>query len=132
MALMTYSGTSGLDAVVRSIASAKALPSLTVALVAANGETLAEAKTDVYGRVHFDPPLLEGEEGQRAAWLSAIPALVAKYPQLKALLYFDADTTQRGEERRWSLRWDSQDVKAFARLAGVPALNTRHRRLKPG
>jgi hypothetical protein len=73
-----------------------------------------------------------GKDGQRAAWISAIPALVAKYPQLKALLYFDADTQQRTEERRWSLRWDRRDVQAFAGLARDPALNTRHRRITPG
>jgi hypothetical protein len=73
-----------------------------------------------------------GKDGQRAAWISAVPALVAKYPQLKALLYFDADTQQRTEERRWSLRWDQRDVQAFAGLARDPALNTRHRRITPG
>ncbi|WP_293682031.1 alpha-2-macroglobulin, partial [uncultured Phenylobacterium sp.] len=61
MALTAYEGSEGLDVVVRSLKSAKSLPALKVALVARNGETLAEARTDASGRVKFDRPLLEGE-----------------------------------------------------------------------
>jgi hypothetical protein len=66
-----------------------------------------------------------GRSGERARWLAGVPPLVAKYPQVKAMLYFDSDTEQRGEDRRWSLRWDHRDINAFAQLARNPALNPR-------
>src|SRR5690606_11453547 len=64
----------GLDAVVRSLATAKALAAVRVALVAANGETLAEATTNASGRARFDRPLLEGEDGMRPRMLMAYGA----------------------------------------------------------
>src|SRR4029078_11595560 len=74
MALSSYSGSAGVDAVVRSLNTAKILPGLRVALVAANGETLAESKTDTSGRVRFAKPLLEGKQGQRARMIMAYGA----------------------------------------------------------
>jgi hypothetical protein len=64
-----------------------------------------------------------GGKGERARWLAEAGALVAQRPAIKALVYFDADTEQRGEARRWSLRWDRADVAAFAGLARDPLLN---------
>jgi len=61
MALSGYEGAEALDVVVRSLQTAKTLGGLNVALVARNGETLAEARTDASGRVRFDRPLLDGE-----------------------------------------------------------------------
>jgi uncharacterized protein YfaS (alpha-2-macroglobulin family) len=71
MALMSYSGSEGVDAVVRSLKSAKTIAGVPVSLVAANGETLAEAKTDASGRVRFARPLLEGKLGMRPKMLMA-------------------------------------------------------------
>jgi uncharacterized protein YfaS (alpha-2-macroglobulin family) len=65
MALMTYSGNpasgAGLDVVVRSLKSAKPLSGVRVALVARNGEDLAEGRSGTDGRVRFNPALLKGE-----------------------------------------------------------------------
>ncbi|MFN3229909.1 MAG: alpha-2-macroglobulin family protein, partial [Asticcacaulis sp.] len=49
MALATYSGSQGLDVTVRSLKSARPMGGVRVALVATNGETLAEGKTSNEG-----------------------------------------------------------------------------------
>lgn len=71
MALTAYDGSQGLDVVVRSLKSARTLPGLRVALVARNGEDLAEGRTDSLGRVKFDRPLLEGDDAARAKMVMA-------------------------------------------------------------
>jgi alpha-2-macroglobulin len=71
MALTTYSGSEGLDVVVRSLQSAKTLNGVKVVLVAQNGEDLAAGAADASGRVHFAKPLLEGEGGGRAKMVMA-------------------------------------------------------------
>jgi alpha-2-macroglobulin len=60
MALTTYSGSKGLDVVVRSLGSAHAMSGVNVTLVAQNGEELARAKSDGSGRVSFAKTLLKG------------------------------------------------------------------------
>lgn len=74
MALSAYQGSEALDVVLRSLQTAKTLPATRVALVARNGETLAEAKTDASGRVRFDRPLLEGKGGLDAKMVMAYGA----------------------------------------------------------
>ena len=71
MALIGYTGADSLDVVVRSLKSAKTLSGLRVALVAKNGEDLAEATTDSNGRVRFLKPLLEGEGAGAAKMVMA-------------------------------------------------------------
>ncbi len=71
MALTAYEGSEGLDVVVRSLKTAKILPNLKVSLVARNGETLAETRTDAGGRVKFDRPLLDGEGAADARMVMA-------------------------------------------------------------
>ena len=61
LALTSYSGSNGLDVVVRSLNSAKPMGGVVVSLVAQNGEDLAKAKSDVLGRVSFAKTLLKGE-----------------------------------------------------------------------
>ncbi|BEV09630.1 alpha-2-macroglobulin family protein [Asticcacaulis sp. DW145] len=62
MALTTYTGTTGVDVVVRSLKTARPMGSVRVALVAQNGEELASANSTADGRVHFDKALLKGED----------------------------------------------------------------------
>ncbi len=71
MALSAYEGSQALDVVARSLQSAKTLGGLRVALLARNGETLAEGKTDSAGRVRFDRPLLDGEGAEDARMVMA-------------------------------------------------------------
>ncbi|MEO8113726.1 MAG: MG2 domain-containing protein, partial [Phenylobacterium sp.] len=71
MALTAYEGSEGLDVVVRSLKTAKTLAGLRVALVARNGEDLAEGKSDAGGRIHFDRPLLDGQGGGDAKMVMA-------------------------------------------------------------
>ncbi len=71
MALTGYEGSDGLDIVVRSLNSAKALPGLRVALVARNGEDLGEGRSDPQGRLRFPKPLFAGEGGGRAKMVMA-------------------------------------------------------------
>jgi uncharacterized protein YfaS (alpha-2-macroglobulin family) len=61
MALSAYEGSQALDVVVRSLQSAKTLSGVRVTLLARNGETLAETRSDGQGRVRFDRPLLDGD-----------------------------------------------------------------------
>ncbi|MFN3229544.1 MAG: alpha-2-macroglobulin family protein, partial [Asticcacaulis sp.] len=61
MALATYSGSQGLDVTVRSLKSARPMGGVRVALVATNGETLAEGKTSNEGRLAFSAALLKGD-----------------------------------------------------------------------
>jgi len=75
MALSTYSGSDGVDAVIRSLKNAKTLSGVKVSLVAANGESLANATSDASGHVRFAKPLLEGKEGMRAKMLMAYGSL---------------------------------------------------------
>jgi uncharacterized protein YfaS (alpha-2-macroglobulin family) len=71
MALTTYSGSQGLDVVVRSLESAKTLSGVKVTLVAQNGEDLAAGQADGEGRIHFAKSLLDGEGGARAKMIMA-------------------------------------------------------------
>ncbi len=74
MAVMSYSGSEGADVVVRSLSTARSLSGVKVALVASNGETLAEGNTDASGRVRFPRPLLAGQNGAHPKMLMAYGA----------------------------------------------------------
>jgi uncharacterized protein YfaS (alpha-2-macroglobulin family) len=74
MALQAYEGSQALDVVVRSLQTAKTLSGLKVALLARNGETLAEAVSDASGHVKFDRPLLDGESAAHAKMVMAYGA----------------------------------------------------------
>lgn len=84
MAMVAYDGTESLDVVVRSLKSARVLPGTRVALVAKNGETLADARTDGSGRVRFLRPLLEGEGAMH-------PKMVMAYGAQGDLAVLDLD-----------------------------------------
>jgi alpha-2-macroglobulin len=71
MAVMAYQGSDGLDAVVRSLKSARPLAGIRVALVAKNGEDLAVGATDGQGRVRFPHPLMTGDGASHAKMLMA-------------------------------------------------------------
>jgi alpha-2-macroglobulin len=71
MALLAYQGSESLDVAVRSLKTAKILPGVRVALVASNGEDLAEAKADADGRVKFAKALLTGDGEVRAKMVMA-------------------------------------------------------------
>ena len=84
MALIGYDGAESLDVVVRSLKSAKVQSGVRVALVARNGEDLAEARTDGSGRARFLRPLLEGEGALR-------PKMVMAYGPQGDLAVLDLD-----------------------------------------
>ncbi len=71
MALIAYQGSDGLDAVVRSLKTAKTLAGVRVVLVAQDGEDLASGATDSSGRVRFPGPLLKGKDASHAKMLMA-------------------------------------------------------------
>jgi len=71
MALIAYQGSDGLDAVVRSLKTAKPLSGVRVALVAQDGEDLASGGTDASGRVRFPGSLLKGDGASHAKMLMA-------------------------------------------------------------
>jgi uncharacterized protein YfaS (alpha-2-macroglobulin family) len=71
MALWAYEGSQALDVVVRSLQTAKTLSGARVVLMARNGETLAEARSDGQGHVRFDRPLLDGEGAADAKMVMA-------------------------------------------------------------
>ncbi len=74
MALIAYQGSDGLDAVVRSLKSAKPMAGIRIALVAKDGEDLAAATSDASGRVRFPGPLLKGGGASTAKMLMAYGA----------------------------------------------------------
>ncbi|MBX3481673.1 MAG: alpha-2-macroglobulin family protein [Caulobacter sp.] len=84
MALAGYDGAESLDIVVRSLKSARTMSGVRVALVARNGEDLAEARTDDQGRVRFLRPLLMGENALK-------PKMVMAYGQQGDLAVLDLD-----------------------------------------
>jgi uncharacterized protein YfaS (alpha-2-macroglobulin family) len=71
MALTAYDGADGLDVVVRSLQTAKLIGGTKVALMAADGESLAAADADGQGRVHFAKTLLQGKGSSQAKMLMA-------------------------------------------------------------
>ena len=71
MALIAYQGSDGLDAVVRSLKTAKPMPGVRVALVATNGEDLGAGQSDASGRVRFPHPLLTGDGSSHPKMLMA-------------------------------------------------------------
>jgi uncharacterized protein YfaS (alpha-2-macroglobulin family) len=74
MALVAYQGSDGLDAVVRSLKSARPLSGARIALVAKDGETLGSAISDGSGRVRFPHPMLTGQGAGEAKMLMAYGA----------------------------------------------------------
>ncbi|MDC7683098.1 alpha-2-macroglobulin [Asticcacaulis sp. BYS171W] len=71
MALTTYTGSNGVDVVVRSLKTAKPMGGVKVTLVAQNGEELSAAQSTADGRVHFDKALLKGEDALAARMIMA-------------------------------------------------------------
>lgn len=71
LGIAAMSGAKGIDAFVRSLASADALTGVTVRLIARNNNVLATGKTDAQGHVHFDAGLTRGEGGNQPAVLVA-------------------------------------------------------------
>jgi uncharacterized protein YfaS (alpha-2-macroglobulin family) len=71
MALVTYRGAGGLDVTARSLKTARPEPGIKIDLVAKEGETLAEARSDAEGHVHFAKALLGGEGAAAAKMIMA-------------------------------------------------------------
>lgn len=71
MGLSAYDGADALDVVARSLQTAKVMSGVRIALVARDGEELAQARTDADGRVRFDHALLEGEGAAAAVRVMA-------------------------------------------------------------
>jgi len=84
MALIAYSGADSLDVVVRSLKSARTLSGLSIALVAKDGETLANVRSDSSGKVSFAHALLAGEG-------AAAPKMVMAYGPQGDLAVLDLD-----------------------------------------
>ena len=74
MALIAYQGSDGLDAVVRSLKTARPMPGVRVALVAKNGEDLGAASSDATGRVRFPHALTTGQGASQPKMLMAYGA----------------------------------------------------------
>ncbi|MBA5778068.1 alpha-2-macroglobulin [Stappia sp. F7233] len=71
LGLATYSGSDGITASVRSLASAGAVEGANIRLVAVNNEILGAARTDAQGFARFAPGLARGRGGQAPALLVA-------------------------------------------------------------
>lgn len=71
LGLTALSGSDGIHAFVRSLATADASAGITVKLVARNNEVLGTAKTDAQGYARFDAGLKRGEGGLAPALLVA-------------------------------------------------------------
>jgi uncharacterized protein YfaS (alpha-2-macroglobulin family) len=71
MALVAYRGAEGLDVVVRSLKTAQPMGGVKVDLVAKNGETLDEERSDDQGHVRFQKALLGGDGAAAAKMVMA-------------------------------------------------------------
>lgn len=71
LAFTAYRGDNGLDVTVRSLQTAEPVRNTDVQLIAQSNEILATAKTDNNGKVRFDAPLMNGQEGNRPRLLMA-------------------------------------------------------------
>ncbi len=71
LGLTTLKGNDGLTAIVRSLSGAEPLAGTTLRLVAANDEVLGTVQTDENGVANFQPGLLRGKGGSKAALLVA-------------------------------------------------------------
>ena len=77
---------------------------------------------------HYDKPVMIGEFGvpesdgasQRAQWLRAAQQAVQADPQIKALLYFDANPAGQGPQGSYSLTGDPAALSAFRAIAAQP------------
>jgi hypothetical protein len=80
---------------------------------------------------HYAKPVMIGEFGvpesdgasQRAQWLRAAQRVVVADPQIKALLYFDADPAGQGPQGSYSLAGDAAALAAFRAIAAQPYFN---------
>jgi hypothetical protein len=63
---------------------------------------------------------VEGDPGQRAAWLSQAAAYAKAHPQIKAMVYFEAAQNQNGTDRDFTLTSDLGALNAFKRMAADP------------
>lgn len=71
MALQSFTGSTGMDVVVRSLMSARPMGGVTLTLIAQNNDELARARTNGEGRVRFAQALLKGEGPQAARYVFA-------------------------------------------------------------
>jgi hypothetical protein len=77
---------------------------------------------------HYDKPVMIGEFGvpesdgasQRARWLRAAQQAVQADPQIKALLYFDANPAGQGPQGSYSLTGDPAALSALSAIAAQP------------
>jgi len=80
---------------------------------------------------HYDKPVMIGEFGVpvsdgtslRARWLRAAQRVVVADPQVKALLYFDANPAGQGPKGSYSLAGDPAALAAFRAIAAQPYFN---------
>jgi alpha-2-macroglobulin len=84
MALTAYQGSDGADVVVRSLKSAKPVSGVRVAVVARNGEDVAQATSDASGRVRFGKAVFAGKG-------AASPKMLMAYGKLGDLALLDLD-----------------------------------------
>ncbi len=71
MALQSFTGSTGMDVVVRSLKTARPQGAVTLTLIAQNNDELARARTNGEGRAKFAQALLKGEGPQRARYVFA-------------------------------------------------------------
>lgn len=69
--LSTFSGPDGFHVFSRSLASAKELAGVDLAIIARNGRILGSAKTDKNGYAHFDEKMLAGKDSDQPAFVQA-------------------------------------------------------------
>lgn len=98
LGMSALSGDDGINAFIRSLASADALSGVTVHLIARNNEVLATGQTDGGGFVNFAPGITRGEGG-------AAPALITAETKAGDYAFLDLttaafDLSDRGVEGR--------------------------------
>lgn len=96
-------------------------------------ETFASIFESAYGEITGSiapsKPLMVGETATisnnliplQAEWIKALfSSLPGKFPKIKALLWFNWNIVEHGEEQEWPIEWTSSGEKAFAAMVGSP------------
>jgi Glycosyl hydrolase catalytic core len=67
----------------------------------------------------------QGDQDQRARWLTAAGAYAQAHPQIKAMVYFESRLTQNGADRDFSIAGTAAPLAAFRAMALAPYFNQR-------
>jgi hypothetical protein len=95
--------------------------------------TTIYSKFYAFGNAH-KKPMIAGEygsveryAGEKAEWFRTMRTQVKLMPNIKAIVYFDAERFEEGVLRDWRIDTTPESLTAFTEMAKDPYFNTRNR-----